>query len=210
MGWLILFALVAAAAGALWWLGRLRGAALQLALATLMVGGAGYALQGRPSLSGSPREGGRRAAPLPLTEPRQAMLGRFNQSDRWLTIAEGFAARGDTGEAVGAIRAGLNAHPDDFGLWIGLGNALVDHAGMLTPAANLAFARARELAPRHPAPLFFEGLALARSGEREQALGLWQQALALTPPGTSYRPMIEGGISALSTPAEAGAEPRRQ
>jgi cytochrome c-type biogenesis protein CcmH/NrfG len=126
------------------------------------------------------------------------MLGRFNQSDRWLTIADSFAQRGDTLNAVGIIRAGLREHPDDAALHVGLGNALVDHAGMITPAATLAYARARQLAPRLPAPLFFEGLALARSGKREEALALWRRALALTPPGTSYRPIIEGGIAALS------------
>lgn len=198
MGLLLLLALVAATGLALWWLGKLRGAAVQLTLAALMIGAAGYALQGRPSLVGAPKDAGRRLAPLPLTEPRQAMLGRFNQSDRWLTIADGFAQRGDTLNAVGIIRAGLREHPDDAALHIGLGNALVDHAGMITPAATLAYGRARQLAPELPASFFFEGLALARSGKRAEALALWRRALVLTPPGTSYRPIIEGGIAALS------------
>ncbi len=199
MGLALLIVLVAVTGTALWWFGRLRGAALQLALAALMVGAAGYALQGRPSLPGAPKQGGRRAAPVPLTEPRNAMLGRFNRADRWLIIADSYARRGDTGQAIGIIQAGLRAYPDDSALYVGLGNALVDHAGMVTPAATLAFARARELAPKLPAPLFFEGLALARTGKRAEALALWRQALALTPPGTSYRPMIEGGIQALSS-----------
>lgn len=197
MGLVLLLALVAVTGAALWWFGKLRGAALQLGLAALMIGAAGYALQGRPSLAGSSAEGTTRRIPLSLKEPRQAILGRFNQSDRWLMIADSFASRGNTGDAVGVIRAGLKAHPDDFPLWIGLGNALIDHAGMITPASDLAFTRARQLAPRHPAPLFFQGLALARAGKREEALALWQQALALVPPGTSYRPMIEGGVAAL-------------
>jgi cytochrome c-type biogenesis protein CcmH/NrfG len=181
----------------LWRAGRLRGAALQLVLAVLLVGAAGYALQGRPWLPGAPKDASQRAAPLPLTAARQAMLGQFNQSGRWLTIADSFAARGKTEDAVGVVRAGLRQHPNDAGLWVGLGNALVDHAGMLTPAAEFAYTRARRLAPRHPAPLFFRGLALARSGQREEALSLWRQALALTPPGTPYRPMIEGGMAVL-------------
>lgn len=197
MAFLVLLALVAVTGVGLWWLGHLRGAALQLALAALMLGSAGYALQGRPSLPGSPGEADRAAAPVSLAEPRQAMLGRFNQSDRWLIIADSFASRGQTEDAVDIVRAGIKEHPDDFGLWIGLGNALIDHAGMITPAATLAYAKAREIAPRHPAPLFFEGLAFARSGQRDEALELWRRALALTPPGTSYRPMIEGGIAAL-------------
>ena len=209
MALLLLLMLVLLTAAGLWWAGRLRGASLQLALAALMAGSAGYALQGRPSLSGAPKEGGRKAAPVPLTEPRQAMLGRFTRADPWLIMADSLASRGNTAEAVGAVRAGLKAHPDDAALYVGLGNALVDHAGMVTPAATLAYARARELAPKLPAPLFFEGLALARSGKREEALALWQQALALTPPGTSYRPMIEGGIAALGTPVPPGAPAAR-
>ena len=197
MGLAILLLLMLFTGLAFWRLARLRGAALQLALAALMLGGAGYALQGRPSLAGAPKPAGQKFAPVPLTEPRQAMLGRFNQTDRWLTIAEGYASRGQTEDAVNVVRSGLKAHPDDFGLWIGLANALVDHSGMITPAADLAFARARAIAPKHPAPLFFEGLALARSGKREEALLLWRRALALTPAGTSYRPIIAGGIEAL-------------
>ena len=204
-GLLLLLLLVGVAGTALWWFGRLRGAALQLALAALMVGSAGYALQGRPGLSGSPREGQGRTPPLPLTEPRQAMFGQFNQADRWITISEGFAARGNTADAIGVIKAGLKGHPEDAGLWVGLGNALVDHAGMLTPAANLAYDRAQQLAPAHPAPLFFRGLALARSGEREEALPLWGRALALTPGGARYRPFIADGIVALDGPAPVQA-----
>ena len=194
--WVIVLVLVTAAA--FWWFGRLRGASLQLALAALMVGGAGYALQGRPALQGAPKAAGQRAAPLPLTRPRQAMFGQFSAADRWLIIADSYESRGNTADAVGIIKAGLRAHPNDPALLTGLGNVLVDHAGMLTPAATMAFERARRAAPQHPAPLFFHGLALARSEEREQALALWQQALTLTPPNASYRPFIAEGIAALT------------
>lgn len=196
-GFLIFLALATIVTLGLLLVGRLRGAALQLAVAALMIGGAGYALQGRPSLPGSPTVAGAKAVPLQLTDARQAMLGQFNQAGRWLLMADSLSARGKTGDAVGIIRAGLKQQPGEVALWVGLGNALVDHAGMLTPAAEFAYDRARRLAPQHPAPLFFRGLALARSGEREQALGLWRQALALTPAGTTYRPMIEGGIAVL-------------
>jgi len=207
MGYAWLLLLVLLTAGGLRWLGKLRGAALQLVLAALMLGGAGYALQGRPSLPGAAKEAGRRAPPLPLSEPRQAMLGRFTPAEPWLIMADAFERRGNTEGAVGIIRSALRKHPRDAALYVGLGNALIDHAGMLTPAATIAFERARQLAPNHPAPPFFQGLALARSGEPEQALTLWRQALALTPPDASYRPIIAGGIQALSAPANASAQP---
>jgi tetratricopeptide (TPR) repeat protein len=189
---------MALTAAFLWWRGRLRGAALQVTLAALMLGGAGYALHGRPDLPGTPRYEKAVKRVVLLTEPRQAMLGTFTAGERYLTIADGYARRGNTSEALGAIRAGLRLDPKSLALRIGLANALVDHAGMLTPAARLAYERARAQAPNHPAPFFFEGLALARSGERKEALALFRRAMELTPEGTSYRPMIEQAAAAMS------------
>ncbi len=196
-GLILLSVLILVVGLGLWLLGHIRGPALQLALAALMLGGAGYALQGRPGLPGAPHTAIALAAPLPLTDPRHAIFGQFTGAERWLIIADSFASRGNTSEAVGAIRAGLKASPQDAELWTGLGNALVDHAGMLTPAANLAFDRAATLAPKHPGPLFFRGLAQARSGEQSEAIATWRRALALTPTIATYRPMIQGGIDAL-------------
>ena len=64
---LILLLLVALALG-ISWIGGLRGAWLMLTAAALMLGAAGYAVQGRPGLAGSPRAGiaaraGRAAGP---------------------------------------------------------------------------------------------------------------------------------------------------
>jgi len=199
MGYLTLLALLFLTGLGLWWFGRLRGAALQLALAALMIGGAGYALQGRPSLLGEPKVAGTRPAPLSLTKPRQAIFGQFTRSESWLTIADAYESQGETENAVRIIRSGLRSNPRDPALWVGLANALVDHAGMLTPAATIAFERARAAAPNHPGPLFFEGLALARSGDRDKALALWRQALRLTPATASYRQFIAEGAAALST-----------
>lgn len=204
MGYVMLLVLLLLTGLGLWWFGRLRGPALQLALAALMIGGAGYALQGRPALPGAPKVAGTRPAPLPLTKPRQAMFGQFTRQESWLAIADAYESQGETENAVRTIRSGLRADPNDAVLWVGLGNALVDHAGMLTPAATIAFERARAAAPAHPGPLFFEGLALVRSGQREQGLTLWQQALKLTPPNASYRRFIEEGAAALSTPPTSG------
>jgi cytochrome c-type biogenesis protein CcmH/NrfG len=55
--------------------------------------------------------------------------------------------------------------------------------------------------PNHPAPRFFYGLALARSGDRAGALALWKGILATAPADASWRPLVEGGIATL--------EPRR-
>ena len=200
-GWILLGLLGAATLGALRLLG-LRGAMFQLAAASLLFGAAGYALQGRPGLAGSPRSTAAKRPPMPLTGARRALMGQFNDSDRWITIAESYASRGDTRSAAGVLGSAVREHPADAFLWVGYGNALFDHAGTLTPAARFAYARALELAPNHPAPHFFLGLALARSGDRDGALAEWQPILANAPPNASWRPLIESGIATLdqSTP----------
>ena len=81
---------------------------------------------------------------------------------------------------------------------MGLGNALVIHAdGLMTPAAELAFQRAAAIAPDHPGPKFFYGLALAQGGKFDEAEAIWRDILATAPPGVSWRPMIEERLTML-------------
>ena len=197
IGLAILAAIVAATLGLLWLL-RLRGAVFTLAAAALMIGAAGYALQGRPTLGGSPNFAADRRPPVPLTAARKALIGQFDAADMWMTISEGYASRGQTKDAVGVMNSAIRARPTDFAMWVGLGNALSDHARTLTPGAQFAFARAAELAPGHPAPPFFLGLAEARSGQLERALTRWRAILANAPADASWRPLVEDAVLAVS------------
>ena len=200
-GWIFLVAIFALSLGLLWVL-RVRGAMLQLSAAALLFGAAGYAVQGQPGLAGSPQSAGQRAAPIPLTKLRHAFFGTFGPTEHWLVISESFARRGRTGEAVKALSAGVREHPGDPVLWVGLGNALTDHAGALTPAGQLAFSKAAELAPGHPGPLFFLGLALARSGDPQDGVALWQKILADAPADAGWRPLVEDAIRAVQRPPQ--------
>ncbi len=187
-------ALLALAAIGLFWLMKLRGPMLTLVGAALAFGSAGYALQGSPGLSGQPRVADKRAPPMPLTGARQAMTGRFDYADTWLNMADALASRGNTEDAAKLLQSQVERHPGDYKLWVGLGNALTDHARTITPAGRLAFERAAELAPGYPAPPFFLGLAEARSGNPEAAIKLWQQILSDAPANASWRPMVEDGL----------------
>jgi cytochrome c-type biogenesis protein CcmH len=170
MGWLILLLLLAASLGALWWSG-VRGGLLTAAAAALLLGGAGY-----------------------------AFFGNFTPAESWLRISEALARSGNTEDAVGILQNAVQRYPGDAQLWTGLGNALVDHAHGLTPPAEYAYRRAAELSPGYPAPTFFYGLALARSGDQQGAVELWKQLLTTAPPGASWRPLVEQGVAALSAP----------
>jgi cytochrome c-type biogenesis protein CcmH len=197
IGWLILLSLIAASLALLRLLG-VRGAILQAAAAALLFGAAGYALQGRPGLAGAPAKGTSASEFISLTEARQAFFGSFSRNEHWLVISDALARDGKSADAAGILQSAVREHPDDPELWIGLGNALVDHAHVLTPPAEFAFRRAAELAPDHPGAPFFYGLALARSGDRQAAVAIWRRILVKAPPDASWRPLVERGIAAMS------------
>lgn len=195
-GWLILaiFAALSMAAARLM---KLRGPMLQLVAAALLVGAAGYALQGSPGLAGSAARPAAGPHVIPLTGARRAFFGEFTGGEHWLIMSESLARNGRTADAVGLLRSAVSEHPRDPALWVGLGNALVDHAGVMTPASTLAFQRAAELAPQHPAAPFFQGLALARSGDRAGAIAIWRDVLAGAPADASWRSLVEDAIAVL-------------
>ena len=203
MGFLWL-AMLAVATLALLWLLRLRGPMMTLAAAAVAFGCAGYALQGHPDLQGVPRASAERRPPMPLTEARHALTGQFDYADSWLNFADALASRGRTEDAARLLEAQVKRHPGDYKLWIGLGNALADHSRTLSPAARFAFERAGELAPGHPAPPFFLGLAEARSGNPAEAARLWREILANAPADASWRPLVENGLLAIERP-QAGS-----
>lgn len=201
MGWLLIVILAALVFVLLWRFANFRGPSLQLLASALLIALAGYAWQGRPGLAGKP-------VPPPVRQKlpdsafagaRNEMLGQFDTASRWLTIADSYHRSGDTQNAAAIIRAGLRAHPEDADLWVGLGNALVIHAdGMMTPAAELAFQRASRLAPDHPGPKFFYGLALAQGGKFDEAEWIWRSLLKTAPADASWRPMVEERLDMLA------------
>lgn len=199
MGWLILIGLIVLSLVALRLLG-VHGAALTASAAVLLIGGAGYAFQGRPDQQGAPAQGLEGHDIFPLTEARHAFFGNFTPAETWLRMSEALARDGKSEDSVGILENAVKRYPGDAQLWIGLGNALVDHARGMTPAAELAYRRAEQIAPGHPAAPFFYGLALARSGNRDQALKLWRGILAKAPKDASWRPLVEQGVAALSAP----------
>lgn len=189
------------------WLMKLRGSMMTLVAAAIAFGCAGYALQGSPGLAGKPSASAGREPPMPLTGARHKLTGQFDYADTWLNMADALASRGRTEEAARLLQAQVARHPRDYKLWVGLGNALTDHARTITPAARLAFQRAAELAPGYPAPPFFLGLAEARSGNPEEAVRLWREILANAPADASWRPMIEDGILLMSQGAAPAPPP---
>lgn len=200
MGWILIIAFALAVGLALWRFARFDRAALQLVAAALVLAMAGYAWQGRPGLAGRPAvRAAETRAESAFAEMRHDVLGRFDLADSWLTIADGYERRGDTRSAVDLLANATRQYPLNPDLWIGLGNALVLHAGgAMTPAARLAFERAISLAPNAQGPRLFYGLALIQGGEFAEAEQEWRALLAVAPAGAAWRPVLEQRIALLA------------
>jgi cytochrome c-type biogenesis protein CcmH len=201
MGWITLMLLIVASLGFLWLLG-MRGGLLTASAAALLLGASGYALQGSPDLPAARAQGGEGHDIFPLTDARHAFFGNFTPAESWLRMSEALERDGQSEDAVNILQNAVKRYPGDPQLWIGLGNALVDHARGLTPPAELAYKRAAVLAPGHPGAPFFYGLALARSGDRAAAVAVWQQILKTAPATAEWRPLVEQGVAALSIPPQ--------
>jgi cytochrome c-type biogenesis protein CcmH len=88
--------------------------------------------------------------------------------------------------------------PDNMVLWLGLGNALQSHAdGMVTPAALYAFERAAAVAPRHPAPPYFLGLAYVQMGDLARGEALWRGLLASAPADAAWKGRVADRLALI-------------
>ena len=103
-------------------------------------------------------------------------------------------------------RYGLHRLRFSRGARLVMGNALVGHSdGFISPAAQFAFQRAATIAPAHPGPPFFMGLALAQSGRLAEARTIWAQLASRAPPGAPWKADLDERLVRLdSLIAQAG------
>ena len=200
MGWLIILAFVLLVGGALWKWGNLPRSAFEPVAAALLLGLAGYALQGQPSVPGKPVKAAQGMVDVDEAEiaTRAKMGQRFGSGPSWLVAADGAMRAGLPQAAVTYIKSGLKENPRDPDLWVGLGNALIVHSGgMVSPAATFAFQRAADISPEHPGPPFFMGLAHAQAGQFARARAIWTELLARAPADAPWRADLEARLAQL-------------
>lgn len=158
--------------------------------AALLLGLAGYALQGKPGQPGAPKAPAQSLSDgSGLVKARQQLgNGDSRPGSSWLVIADGMTRNGQYGDAASVLLGAVEKNPKDGEAWLALANSLVGHAeGNLSPAALYAYQRAAEIAPDHPGPPFFLGLALAQSGRLAEARTLWADLLKRTPENAPWR-----------------------
>jgi len=210
MGWLVMALLALLAGAGLGWFVRHDKGALQFLAAALLLALAGYSWQGRPGMEGAPKRPPERRQ-LPDTDfatLRGDLLGRFDRAWTWMNIADSYQRRGDSEGAARVLQQAVRRNPRNADLWVAYGYALVVHGGgMMSPAAQLAFARAARIAPGHPGPRFFYGLALAQGGNYDEAERIWRALLPGLPPGSPWRSAIEERLEAITQARASGRIP---
>ncbi len=200
MSWLAILALAAAALLVAMFALKLPRQSATLFAAALLLGLAGYALQGSPDQPSAPRaqaeavSGGGEA----LVTARRELFDNGQQPARYIIIADGFARQGKYADAAGLLRGATDAQPDNAEAWVALANALVEHAeGQLTPAAMFAFSKAEQARPDHPGAGYFLGVALIRSGRVSEARDLWAQMLDAAPENAPWRAALSDRLARL-------------
>lgn len=169
--------------------------------AALLLGVAGYGLQGSPGLPAAPGRPVENsdADAAALVQARQQLGGQaVLPGNQWIVIADALARHGQYAEAAGVLQGAVEQEPRNAEAWLALANALVGHSdGMLTPAALYAYRHAAEASPEHPGPPFFLGLALAQSGRLMEARRIWSELLDGSPPEAPWRADLEQRLGQL-------------
>lgn len=181
-------------------------ALLAVALA-LAAGLGGYLRNGSPGLRSAPAPA---FVPNPDLTPQaeQAsaeLLENYGDVRAWLTLSDALIRAKRTETAVAALQDGLDAIPGNADLWVQMGIALVAHAdGEVVPAARLAFDRAARLAPDHPAPGYFLGLAWLQTGDVDSALKTWTALRERSPADAPWLALLDRQIAAARKMREMG------
>lgn len=208
MGWLVFALLALLVLAALWRFGRLPKGGLEMVAAALFVAVAGYAWQGSPALPGKPTPAPD-AVKMPdsaFANQKQTMLAEVGGDADVMRSAEGLQQQGLNLYAIAVIKMGLAKRPNSADLWAGLGNAMViQSGGQISPAAQLAFGRAEAIAPWHPGPPFFMGLAYAQAGQFDRAEMTWRGLLDRSPADAPWRPELEQRLLELERLKTEGA-----
>jgi len=190
MTWVLVILLAALALAAILLLFPATRSAWQALAAALLLGLAGYTLQGSPSVPAAPKAREEAVADHPEAQvaTQQKLAGSDDQNQRWLMMANAMVRHGQYADAADTLRIAVEENPKDSEAWLAMANALVGHSqGLLSPASLYAYRRASEADPRAPGPPFFLGLALAQSGRLAEGRALWAALLARAPADAPWR-----------------------
>ncbi len=172
---------------------------------TLLAAGLLYLDLGEPTVPGiSP--GRQQSAPqIPgepsmeelLTKLRAHLETSPDDADGWQLLARSLATLGRYGDAVSAYDRLAALDPENPDWLVEKAETLVRMGGgAVSPAALLAFEQSAEMAPDHPAPPFYRGLASFQTGNIEEAYDIWVKLAARSNPAAPWMAPLRTQIAA--------------
>lgn len=216
MTWVLIIVLALAAFVAVALLFRVPRGNWEVIGAALLLGVAGYALQGSPRMPAAPKVAANSQADgSGAVADRQKLGEGAGMDDKHLVIADALSRHGQFADAAEVLRGAVKKDPNNAAAWLSMGNALVGHAeGMISPAAIYAYGRAADVAPDSAGPPFFLGLALIRSGRIDEGRTIWAGLLERSPKDAPWRADLAARLGELDTflarQGEAMTAPQQQ
>ncbi len=202
MVWIIILLFAAILLIAVIGLGKLPRKIWEIAAAAIILGLAGYAVQGMPNLAGAPAQpvaaNGKTAAALILT--RSEMDRSFSAARPYLIAADALSRSGDYRLAAAYIKSGIRKNPGEADLWAGLAlQLMLASDGKMSPPAKFAFDKTRALNPQHPAPDYFTGLVRLFDGRPDETLRLWQGLIDKAPKQARWKKRLESQVDGVKS-----------
>jgi Cytochrome c biogenesis factor len=211
MTWVLVSALALIAFGAMIFVFKVPRGAREAVAAALLLGFAGYALQGRPNLPAAPMAPSESASSgsSAIVEARMQMSNKgIPPNNRWVVIADGLTRNGRYAEAASVLRGAVQQDPNNSEAWLAMANNLMAQTeGMLTPASLYAYKRAAKADPENPGPPFFLGMALLQEGKVAEARDLWANMLKRAPEDVPWRGPMEQQLKQIDAFLSRGAPP---
>ncbi len=179
----------------------IRYVAVALAIVLPAIAFSVYGRQGSPTLPGMPLAERRATEPAQDLPDRQlaafarAMFERVERDPKdleaWVRLAQASAAMNLAAQALNAWRKAdeiSGGQPEIAGL---LGETAVAVAnGVVTPEAEAAFGRVLSADPGDPRARYYAGLARAQAGDRADAVRVWFDLIAASPPDSPWLPTV--------------------
>jgi cytochrome c-type biogenesis protein CcmH len=183
----------------------IRYVAVALAIVLPAVAFSVYGRLGSPTLPGMPLAERRATEPAQGLPDRQlaafarAMFERVERDPKdleaWVRLAQASAAMNLAAQALDAWRKAdeiSGGQPEIAGL---LGETAVAVAnGVVTPEAEAAFGRVLSADPGDPRARYYAGLARAQAGDRTDAVRVWFDLIAASPPDSPWLPTVRDAM----------------
>ncbi|GER00965.1 cytochrome c-type biogenesis protein CycH [Iodidimonas gelatinilytica] len=131
--------------------------------------------------------------------------------DGWVLLGRTAFRADQPQRAVRAYTQAVRLAPDDAELQARLGEALISVAeGRITPAADLAFARALNRDPQNATAHYYVGLGLLQNDRPREALARWSDLLANSPDDAPWRADLSARVARLEAVLEQRQSLARQ